>query len=109
MKQNALKSLIKQAVKEAIQEEIKDILLEAVRSPKQTVVEQVQPQKVVEGPSISSNERRTAYQNIMGDMQAQFTSQNVPKPFNPQGTMPGADLPEGELNMDQIMGLMKSK
>ena len=30
MKQNALKSLIKQAVKEAIQEEIKDILLESV-------------------------------------------------------------------------------
>ena len=43
MKQSALKSLIKQAVKEAIQEEIKDILLEAVRAPKQTVVENVQP------------------------------------------------------------------
>lgn len=109
MKQNALKSLIKQAVKEAIQEEIKDILLEAVRAPKQTVVEQVQPQKVVEGPSMSSNERRTAYQNIMGDMQAQFTSQDVPKPFNPQGVMPGSDLPEGELDMTQIMGLMNSK
>ena len=109
MKQNALKSLIKQAVKEAIQEEIKDILLEAVRSPKQTVVEQVQPQKIVEGPSMSSSEKRAAYQNIMGDMQAQFTSQNVPQPFNPQGTMPGGDLPQGELNMDQIMGLMNSK
>lgn len=109
MKQDALKSLIKQAVKEAIQEEIKDILLEAVRSPKQTVVEQTQPQKVVEGPSMSSNERRAAYQNIMGDMQAQFTSQDVPKPFNPQGVMPGSDLPAGELNMNQIMGLMNSK
>ena len=43
MKQNALKSLIKQSVKEAIQEEIKDILLEAIKSPKQTVVEHVQP------------------------------------------------------------------
>ena len=43
MKQNALKSLIKQAVREAIQEELKDILLEAVKSPKQTVVEHIQP------------------------------------------------------------------
>lgn len=106
MKQNALKKLIKEAVKEAIQEELKEILLEAVRSPKQTVVEQIQPQKVVEGPAMNSNEKRAAYQNIMGDMQAQLTSQNVPKPFNPQGGLPGGDLPDGEVNMNQIMGLM---
>jgi hypothetical protein len=109
MKQNALKSLIKQAVKEAIQEEIKDILLEAVRAPKQTVVENIQPQKIVESPSMNSKEKREAYQNIMGDMQAQFTSQNVPQPFNPQGGLPGGDLPSGEVNMNQIMGLMNSK
>jgi hypothetical protein len=109
MKQNVLKSLIKQAVKEAIQEEIKDILLEAVRAPKQTVVENIQPQKIVEGSSISPQEQRAAYQNILGDMQAQFTSQDVPKPFNPQGGLPGGDLPAGEVNMDQIMGLMNNK
>jgi len=111
MKQNALKSLIKQAVREAIQEELKDILLEAVKSPKQTVVEHIQSpsQKVVEGPSMSSNEKRDAYRNIMGDMRAQLTSQNVPKPFNPQGGAPGMDLPSGEVNMDQIMGLMSKK
>lgn len=106
MKQNALKVLIKQAVKEAIQEELKDILLEAVKSPKQTVVEHIQPQQVVEGPAMSSKEKRAAYQNILGDMQAQFTSQNVPQPFNPQGAMPGGDLPSGEVNMNQIMGLL---
>ena len=106
MKQDALKKLIKQAVKEAIQEEIKDILLEAVRAPKQTVVENIQPQKTVEGPVMSSKEKRAAYQNILGDMQANFTTQDVAKPFNPQGAMPGGDLPEGELNMNQIMGLM---
>ena len=106
MKQEALKKIIKQAVKEAIQEEIKDILLEAVRAPKQTVIENIQPQKVVEGPVMSSKEKRAAYQNILGDMQANFTTQDVKKPFNPQGTMPGGDLPEGELNMNQIMGLM---
>ena len=106
MKQDALKKLIKQAVKEAIQEELKDILLEAVRSPKQTVVESIQPQKVVDGPSMSSKEKRAAYQNILGDMQTSFTSQNVAQPFNPQGAMPGGDLPAGEVNMDQIMNLM---
>lgn len=109
MKQNALKSLIKQAVKEAIQEELKEILLEAVRSPKQAVIESVQPQKMVDGPAMSSKEKRAAYQNILGDMQAQFNTQNVPKPFNPQGGAPGLDLPPGEVNMDQIMGLMNSK
>lgn len=110
MKQNALKLLIKQAVREAIQEELKDILLEAVKSPKQTVVEHIQPQQnVAPTPSLSSKEKRAAYQNILGDMQAQFTTQNVPKPFNPQGGLPGGDLPEGEVNMDQIMGLMNSK
>ena len=110
MKQEALKKLIKVAVKEAIQEELKEILLEAVRSPKQTVVENVQPsQPTVDGPSMSSTERRTAYKNILGDMQAQLTSQDVPKPFNPQGGLPGGDLPAGEVNMSQIMGLMNNK
>jgi hypothetical protein len=109
MKQDLLKKLIKESVREAIQEELKDILLEAVKSPKQTVVETIQPQKVVEGPSMSSNERRAAYQNIMGDMTAAFNTQNVPKPFNPQGAMPGGDLPGGEVDMSQIMGLMNAK
>lgn len=106
MKQDLLKKLIKEAVKEAIQEELKDILLEAVRSPKQTVVENIQPQKVVDGPSMSSNERRAAYQNILGDMTATFNSQHIAQPFNPQGAMPGGDLPTGEVNMSQIMNLM---
>ena len=38
MKLSQLKKIVKDAVKEAIQEEMKDILLEAVRIPKQTVV-----------------------------------------------------------------------
>jgi len=109
MKSTVLKSLIKEAVKEAIQEEIKDILLEAVKAPKQTVNENVQPQQVVEGPAMSSNEQREAYKNIMGEMSSQFTSQNVSKPFNPVGGAPGLDLPQGEVNMSQIMGLMNSK
>jgi hypothetical protein len=37
MKSTDFKKLIKEAVREAIQEELKDILLEAVKSPKQVV------------------------------------------------------------------------
>lgn len=109
MKQSALKSLIKQAVKEAIQEELKEILLEAIKQPKQPVIENTQSQKITEGNTIDSKAKREAYQNILGDMQAQFTTQNIPKPFSPQGGAPGLDLPEGEVNMNQIMGLMNSK
>ncbi len=57
--------------------------------------------------TMSSSDKREAYQNILGDMQSQFTSQNVPKPFNPSGAVPGGDLPPGEVDMSQIMGLMK--
>ena len=114
MKQEALKKIIKQAVKEAIQEEIKDILLEAVRAPKQTVVESVQPkQQVVEGPSMSSAEKRAAYQNILGDMGTAFNSQHVEKPLQLRGAMDttsaGSSLPDGNVSMDQIMNLMNTK
>ena len=39
MKISQLKKIIKESVKEAIQEEMKDILIEAVRAPKQVVRE----------------------------------------------------------------------
>lgn len=113
MKQEVFKKLIKEAVREVIQEELKDILLEAVRSPKQTVIENIQPQKVVEGPAMSSNERRTAYQNILGDMQTAFGTQHVERPLQMQGpvdtTSPNGKLPEGNVSMDQIMSLMNGK
>ena len=113
MKQSVLKKMIKEAVKEAIQEELKDILLEAVRSPKQQVVENIQPSPVVEGPSMSSNERRAAYQNILGDMQTSFNTQHVEQPLQLTGNMdttsPNGQLPTGNVSMDQIMGLMNKK
>jgi hypothetical protein len=112
MKQSELKKMIKGAVKEAIQEELKDILLEAVRAPKQQVVESIQPQvqRPVEGPSMSSAERRNAYQNILGDMQASFGTQHVEQPLQLTGNIdtssPQGKLPEGNVSMDQIMNLM---
>ena len=110
MKSTTFKKLIKEAVKEAIQEELKDILLEAVRSPKQQVVESIQPQPVAEGPAMNSNERRAAYQNILGDMQTSFGTQHVEKPLQLTGNIdtasPNGQLPQGNVSMDQIMGLM---
>ena len=108
MKAQAFKSLIKEAVKEAIQEELKEVLLEAVRAPRQTVSESL-PRIPQSQPSQPINEdRRAKYADILGETAAQFTSQDVQK-FNPQGTMPGGDLPSGTLGMDQIMGLMNKK
>lgn len=110
MKPQIFKKLIKEAVKEAIQEELKEVLLEAVKAPKQTFVEQSpQPQfsSPINSPQISED-RRAKYASILGETATQFTSQDVQR-FNPQGTMPGGDLPQGELGMDQIMGLMNSK
>ena len=110
MKTQVLKSLIKQAVKEAIQEELKEVLLEAIKAPKQTVNEGYippsSPSTTSSSNTMSSSDKRAAYQNILGDMQSQFTSQQVPQPFNPVGAMPGGDLPSGEVDMSQIMGLM---
>jgi hypothetical protein len=115
MKQSVLKNMIKEAVKEAIQEELKDILLEAVRSPKQQVVEQIQTpaMPLPKSPSMTPQDRRQAYQNILGDMQSAFTTQNVEKPLQMTGnvdtTSPNGKLPEGNVSMNQIMGLMNSK
>jgi len=111
MKQGAFKKIIKEAVKEAIQEEIKDILLEAVRGTKQTVVENIQPnQKIVEGPAMNSTEKRAAYHNILGDMQSSFRTKDVQQPLQMTGnvdtTSPNGQLPEGNVSMDQIMNLM---
>ena len=110
MKLNELRKVIREEVRTVIQEELKDILLEAVRSPKTVVTENVvQPTKSQVDPST----QQAARQSIMSNMMAaggnpSFTSANVPT-FNPQGTMPGGDLPQGDVNLDQIMGLMKGK
>lgn len=106
MKTQALKKIIKEAVKEVIQEELKEILLEAIKSPKQSIVESVIPQPLP-GSNSSTQSKREAYKNILGDMQQSFNTQHIPKPFNPTGTMPGSDLPGGEVDMSQIMNLMK--
>jgi hypothetical protein len=111
MKSTELKKFIKEAVREAIQEELKDILLEAVRTPKTQIVrEHVIPQVDISSkPPEITMDKRKAYMDILGETALNLTSQDVPK-FTPQGvdSINGA-LPNGEVGMDQIMNLMVGK
>ena len=122
MKSTELKNLIKGAVREAIQEELKEILPEAVKAPRvggTAAPSQVMESTMVGNPTpnvaqptnqtLTEQEKRDAYRNILGDMSSTMNTNNVPGAFNPK---PGFDstsgaLPEGNVGMDQIMGLMK--
>jgi NADH:ubiquinone oxidoreductase subunit D len=119
MKLEALKKAIKEVVKEVIQEELKEILLEAVKGTKivqpQTMVESTIPQQpqtpiMNSQPQMSHQQQREAYKNILGETSAQFTSQQA-QSFVPKPGMDTAngELPKGEVDMNQIMGLMNSK
>jgi hypothetical protein len=125
MKPSELKSFIKEAVREAIQEELKDILLEAVRAPKASIIET--PVGVggygtvttTQAPQKSATEKRAMMESIMGDMKRgqdtlNFTTQNIAANtlqitpgMNTSGD--GSKLPEGNVGLDMIMGLMGKK
>ena len=111
MKTTELKKFIKEAVKEAIQEELKDILLEAVKSPKQVVRESYAPPVQTPQPSFTqpTMDLRSKYADILGETAMSFTSQDVQRPFVPQGDPINGNLGTGELGMDQIMSLLNTK
>ena len=113
MKLSQLKKIVKEAVKEAIQEEMKEILIEAVRAPKQVVHETM----TSSSNPLPENDRATLRENMMnvldgmrpganGTLNAK--TNNVPLQVTSTDTMNGS-LPQGEVNMDQIMGLMNKK
>lgn len=111
MKVEALKKILKEAVREVFQEELKEVLYESFKSQKPVVQEAAQPQT----PQATPKDRaaiRESYMNILGDMQSQFTSNNVSQADQPLqvtsvDTMsPNGQLPQGNVSMDQIMGLM---
>jgi hypothetical protein len=111
MKTDGLKKLIKEAVREAIQEELKDILLEAVRSPKTIVRESIQP---IETPKPTftqpTMDLRSKYKDVLGETALSFTSNDVQSTFRPQSSDPvNGNLGTGEVGMDQIMGLLNTK
>ena len=119
MKLTELRKIIREEVREAIQDELKDILLEAVRSPK-TVVAESLPSENVTPTSKPKNiaEQRAAYASILGDMKPgqdtlSFNSTDarnmggnlqVTPGMNTSGE--GSQLPSGNVGLDQIMGLM---
>ncbi len=128
MKLSQLKSIVKEVVKEAIQEEMKDILMEAVRTPKQSVIETQTPSTGIGTPSpmnpvmqtpMSQDSRmamRENIQNVLGGMMPgsngtlTATSADIPLQVGSgDTTSANGSLPSGNVSMDQIMGLMSSK
>jgi hypothetical protein len=112
MKSTDFKKLIKEAVREAIQEELKDILLEAVKSPKQVVRESYAPPAQTAQPSYAppSVDFRSKNAEVLGETAMSFTSQDAQPSFRPQSSDPvNGNLGTGELGMDQIMGLLNTK
>ena len=114
MKLTELKNTLREVVREVIQEELKDILLEAVKSNKQPVYEQKSytPPTTPEATPEAKQNIRENYMNVLGDMKAQFTSGDVAPRQGLQingpidTTSPNGKLPEGEVSIDQIMGIM---
>ena len=116
MKVNQLKTIIKQAVKEAIQEEMKDILLEAIKTPKTSIQENTPVQQKPIGKK-SKKEIRENYMSVLNGMMPgangtlNATSADVPLQVNGpvDTTSANGTLPDGKVSMDQIMGLMNNK
>ena len=130
MKLSQLKSIVKDAVKEAIQEEMKDILIEAVRAPKSVVYENSMgtpntnigtpgPMNPVAQQPMPEDKRmamKENIQNVLGSMMPgangtlSATTANVPLQMTSgDTTSPNGSLPQGNVSMDQIMGLMTGK
>ena len=122
MKISQLKKIIKESVKEAIQEEMKDILIEAVRAPKQVVreIETPTPTNPVAQTNLPEKDKLKLRENMMSVLDGMMpgadgtlsaTSANVPlKVQGPMDTTSAnGSLPDGNVSIDQIMGLMNSK
>jgi hypothetical protein len=123
MKLDILRKIIREEVKGAIQEELKDLLLEAIRSPKPVVETQtynpaftagyISPSTTTSTATISKEQLRENYRNILGETAASFNTSQVGKPLQLNGSMdtasPNGRLPEGEVPMNMIMGLMNKQ
>jgi hypothetical protein len=128
-----LKRLIKETVKEAIQEELKDVLLEALKSPKtvpvgvggygQVTETYAQPhiQPMPATPPVNTREKYASLLNGMLDSRngninvgsndaLNFGASQEYRPSIAANTAAeGSSLPAGEVNLNQIMGLMTKK
>jgi len=119
MKLNELRKVIREEVKAAIQEELKDILLEAVRSPKTIVTETTPQQNTTQ--ALPEADKAKLRENMMGVLDGMKPGQDtlsfnstdarniggnlqVSPGMNTSGE--GSQLPAGNVGLDQIMGLM---
>jgi len=124
MDAKVFKKIIKEAVKEAIQEEMKDILLEAVRAPKVIMQENQDPSLAARAQGTPSTSTREKYSEILGGMMEarngmiSMTTNDAlgfgrqpgyTPPASANTTAEGSSLPSGEVNLDQIMGLIHKK
>ena len=103
------KKIIKEAVREAIQEELREILLEAVKAPKATVVtENTNYAAPAATKTLTPAERKAMFGGILEDMQYGKPANTNNIPFRPTGPVDAVNgkLPEGEVDLSQIMGLM---
>lgn len=118
MKATDFKKMIKEAVREVFKEEMREILLEAVKSPKVPVgaggYGTVTETQTTTGTV--SEASRQAFRQMMGgnfSPNSQDTFSFNTSNIQPSYTTPpvstageGSALPAGEVNLDQIMGLM---
>ena len=109
MKLDLFKKLIKESVREVIQEELKDILLEALKSNKSQITE-TKSNSVVQ-QSQQTIDKKKVYMDILNETAGTINTSPYSKPFNPVGNgdtiSEGSALPDGEVDMNQIMGLLK--
>jgi len=118
MKLDILRKIIREEVKGAIQEELKDLLLEAIRVPKNQSQPSIQrdnrmPDNYSSQFSPPSKEQlRENYRNILGETAASFNTSQVGVPLQVTSfdtASPNGKLPEGDVPMNMIMGLMNKK
>jgi len=106
MELKQLKQLIKSAVKEAISEELKEIILEAIKTPNNntSLVESNKSSKKL----LTSEERKQIFGDIIGEINSGKTiNTSHISPFKPVPVdVINGSLPEGEVSLDQIAGLM---
>ena len=115
MKSEEFKKIIKEAVREVFAEEMKEILLEAVKAPKAsvgqggygTVTESVKP---INSKPLDPSVRKAVMANILGDMasgRTMTTEALTANTFVPRGgDAINGSLPDGNVGLDQIMGLL---
>jgi hypothetical protein len=114
MKLDILRKIIREEVKGAIQEELKDLLLEAIRTPKQPIGNGGYGVINTSPPTStpSKEQLRENYRNILGETAASFNTSQIGTPLQITSfdtASPNGKLPDGEVPMSMIMGLLKSK